>query len=150
MRKKKCNSSVNYSHFECWRFFFLVFCLFVHIVNELLRVCTLNNGAKLCGEVPCCWCILWFGLVHLDSARHKTSRRVSWCQLWVESEETESGEWCKNSLVKWWWGEWNLEPASNRPTRKIFILYFSQVLLLIPGHLPLLVVMKGHLSGCSA
>lgn len=95
----------------------------------------------------CCWCILWFGLiVHLGSARHKTSRRVSWCQLWMK---TESGEWSKNSLVKWWWGEWNLDPASNSPTRKRF-LYLSHVFLLIPGNLPFLFLMKGHLSGCSA
>lgn len=40
--------------------------------------------------------------------------------------------------------------ASNTPTGKMFILYLSQVFLLIPRNLPLLVLMKGHLSGCSA
>lgn len=43
-----------------------------------------------------------------------------------------------------------MEPASNSPTGKIFILYLSQVFLLVPGNLPLLVLMKVHLSGCSA
>lgn len=148
---KKCNSSVNYSYFKPWRyiyvyvyilssfFFFWCFASFCILWMNYLELIPWIMGAKFCGSImfPCCWCILWFGLiVHLDSARTKTSRRVSWCQLWVESGETESGEWCKNSLVKWWWGEWNLEPASNSPTGKIFVLYLSQVFLLIPGNLP--------------
>lgn len=125
------------------------------MVNELLWDYVLNNwpghlSQAMCGEgVPL---LLVHPVIWPHSApAQMQNRRFSWCQFWVQTEETESGEWCKNCLVKWQWGKWNLEPASNSPNGEMFsyptlwCLYLSQVFVLVAGSMPLLILIN-HLK----
>lgn len=150
-----CNSSVNYSLFKPWIYIqhlSLVFCLFVHIVNELLWDSILNNWPGHLNQV------VW-------RSSHVAGDLASFCTLIVADTKPpegsvgvscgcrlrrQSGEWCENCQVKWWWREWpQIAPLGRYFSTLPMVFIFSSGFYLDSREYALLDLDEGA-SGCTA